>query len=97
MHSYKLRVISPDDKHPTIYARWHISDFATVRDMDDHRIKAQYYRDQATNTRTLAVNEDNLEVRGALIAIAETYETLWLKVMDLAKQRHNQALLKDKL
>jgi hypothetical protein len=93
MHSYKLRAISPSDKHPTIYASWHITDFAAVRDTENHRLKARYYRDQATNMRTLAVNEDNLEVRGALIAIAETYETLWLKVMDLAKQRHNQALL----
>jgi hypothetical protein len=87
MHSYKLRVISPGDKHPTIYASWHISDFASVRDMENHRIKARYCRDQATNMRTLAVNEDNLEIRRALISIAETYETLWLKVMDLAKQR----------
>jgi hypothetical protein len=85
MHSYKLRVISPDDKHPTIYANWHISDFASIRDMENHRIKARYFRDQATNMRTLAVNEDNPEVRSALIAIAETYEALWLKVMEFAK------------
>jgi hypothetical protein len=62
--------------------------------MENHLVKAQYYRDQATNMRTLAVNEDNLEVRSALISIAETYETLWLKVMSLAKQHHDQALLK---
>jgi hypothetical protein len=31
MHSYELRVINPDDKHPTIYASSHISDFAAVR------------------------------------------------------------------
>jgi hypothetical protein len=31
MHSYELRVLSRDDKHPTIYASSHISDFAAVR------------------------------------------------------------------
>jgi hypothetical protein len=31
MHSYELRVINPDDKHPTIYASSHISDFAALR------------------------------------------------------------------
>jgi hypothetical protein len=31
MHSYELRVINPDENHPTIYASSHISDFAAVR------------------------------------------------------------------
>jgi hypothetical protein len=31
MHSYELRVISRDDKHPAIYASSHVSDFAAVR------------------------------------------------------------------
>jgi hypothetical protein len=64
--------------------------------MDNQRIKARYYRDQGTNMRTLAVNENNLEVRRALISIAEIYETLWLKVMDVEKRRQDLALLKTK-
>jgi hypothetical protein len=31
MNSYELRVISPADKYPTVYASSHISDFAAVR------------------------------------------------------------------
>jgi hypothetical protein len=31
MNSYELRVINPDDKYPSIYARSHISDLAAVR------------------------------------------------------------------
>jgi hypothetical protein len=61
--------------------------------MENHLIKAQYYRDQATNMRALAANEDNLEVRSALISIAETYETLWLNVVVLAKRHDEQDFL----
>jgi hypothetical protein len=43
--------------------------------------------------RTLAANEDNLEVRSALISIAETYETLWLNVVVVAKHHHDQGFL----
>ena len=31
MHSYELRVINPDNKHPTIYACSHVSDFVAIR------------------------------------------------------------------
>ena len=49
------------------------------RDMQDPLTRAQYYQDQAINMRTLAQNEDNLELRNALISIAEKYERLGIK------------------
>jgi hypothetical protein len=79
----------------SIRALSHTGDRA--RDMENHILKAQYYRDQATNMRTLAVNEDNLGVRKALISIAETYERLWLDVVNRAKRHDDQAVLKFKL
>ena len=61
--------------------------------MEDHLTKAQYYRDQATNMRTLAASEPNLVVRSAMISIAETYESLWLNVVVLAQRQHDQPVL----
>ena len=49
--------------------------------MEDPMVKAQYYRDQGVNMRTLAANEDNLEVRKALISVAETYDRLQAKFL----------------
>jgi hypothetical protein len=56
--------------------------------MENHLIKAQYYKDRAINMRALAANEDDLEIRKAYVSIAEGYEKLWLEVMDLAEQQH---------
>lgn len=46
------------------------------RDMEDALFKAQCYRDQALNMRTLAANEDNLDVRKTLISMADIYDRL---------------------
>jgi hypothetical protein len=52
--------------------------------MEDPLDKAQYYRDQAVNMRTLAANEDNLEVRNALNSLAEIYVRLMLKFQGMS-------------
>ena len=46
--------------------------------------KAQHCRDQAAHMRALADKEDNPQNRKTLIEVAETYDMLWQKFMDLA-------------
>ena len=65
--------------------------------MQDPLTRAQYYRDQAINMRTLAANEDNLELRNALISIAETYDRLRIKFQGLHHATAEDNVLRFKL
>ena len=47
--------------------------------------------------RTLAANEDNLELRNALISIAETYDRLRIKFQGLHQATAEENVLRFKL
>lgn len=52
--------------------------------MDDPLTKAQHYRHQALHMRELAEKDDNPQTREALIQLAENYERLYRKFVDIA-------------
>jgi hypothetical protein len=65
--------------------------------MEDPLDKAQYYRDQAVNMRTLAANEDNQEARNALNSLAEIYVRLMLKFQGMSVRAPADNILRFKL
>ena len=53
----------------------------------DNLKKANHYRDQAANLRQLAELDDHAETREGLLAIARTYDRLYVKYLALAETR----------
>jgi hypothetical protein len=55
--------------------------------MRDNFAEAQHYRERAENLRALAAQDENLQTREALLAVAHDYDRLAAKFMNLAQQK----------
>jgi hypothetical protein len=57
--------------------------------MRDSFAEAQHYKERAEHLRALAVQDQNLQTREALMAIARDYDRMALKIMSQAEQKQS--------
>jgi hypothetical protein len=55
--------------------------------MRDSFAEAQHYKERAEHLRALAAQDENLQTREALLAVARDYDRLASKSMNLAQQK----------
>jgi hypothetical protein len=58
--------------------------------MPENLAKAQYYREHAENLRALAAQDDNLQTREALLAVARDYDRLSSKFLSVAGRNQSK-------
>jgi hypothetical protein len=55
--------------------------------MRDNFTEAQHYKERAEHLRALAAQDENLQTRESLLAVARDYDRLVSKFMNLAQQK----------